>query len=64
MKTKEDYPMVLTVSHIQEILHIGRRQTYELMNKEGFPSLRIGKKSIRIPRDQFFEWLEKEGARK
>ncbi|OJH16016.1 DNA-binding protein [Bacillus obstructivus] len=61
MKTKDDYPMVLTVKEIMEILHIGRRVAYELMDQEGFPTIRIGSKLKRVNRDQFFIWLESQG---
>ena len=37
---------LLTVEKIQEIFSCGRRQAYELVNSEGFPSLRIGRKIL------------------
>lgn len=51
-------PLVLSTGDIQSILGIGRVQAYQLVNSEGFPAIRIGK-NIRIPRDLFFQWLEK-----
>jgi excisionase family DNA binding protein len=55
-KHPEDYPIILEVSHIQEIMHIGKRQAYALVNSGQFRSVRIGR-SIKIPKDSFFEWL-------
>jgi hypothetical protein len=57
IKEKEDYPMVLTAQHIQEILGVGKRIAYELMDRPDFPLVRIGKKLKRVARDDFFEWL-------
>ena len=42
MNTLEQYPSVLDVVHIQEILGIGRRQAYELANSGDFHTVRIG----------------------
>ncbi|MBN6887035.1 methanogenic corrinoid protein MtbC1 [Cytobacillus horneckiae] len=59
LKSKEDYPLILKVSDIQEILQIGKRIAYELMDQEGFPCIKIGKLK-RVNRDKFFEWLDEQ----
>lgn len=59
MKRKEDYPLVLTVKEVMEILGIGKRVAYELMDQTGFPTVKIGKLK-RVNKDQFFNWLEKK----
>lgn len=53
-----DYPEVLTPKHVQEILGIGRRQTYELFNQDypPFHFVRVGR-SIKIPKIVFTKWL-------
>ncbi|MGG2201426.1 helix-turn-helix domain-containing protein [Paenibacillus validus] len=51
-----NYPEVLQVTDIQQILGIGRRQAYELANSGQFHVIRIGK-SIRVARDVFFSWM-------
>jgi excisionase family DNA binding protein len=60
IKNKEDYPLVLTVNEIMEILSVGRRVAYELMDREGFPCVRVGPRLKRVHRDAFFEWLNNE----
>jgi excisionase family DNA binding protein len=60
VKRKEDYPLVLTVIDIMEILGIGKRIAYELMDRTDFPTVRIGKLK-RVNRDMFFEWIEQQG---
>jgi excisionase family DNA binding protein len=60
VKRKEDYPLVLTVTDIMEILGIGKRIAYELMDRTDFPTVRIGKLK-RVNRDMFFEWIEQQG---
>lgn len=58
---KNNYPLVLSVRHIQEILGVSKRRAYEIMDVEGFPLIRMGR-SKRAPRDKFFEWLEREAS--
>lgn len=57
-KNKEDFPIILTVKDIMEILGIGKGTAYELMDSEGFPCIKIGRLK-RVNRDLFFEWLKK-----
>lgn len=49
----------LTASDIQNALGIGRRQAYELINREDFPKIRLGRKII-VPREAFLRWLDKQ----
>ncbi|MGO4346308.1 hypothetical protein AB4Z45_12545 [Paenibacillus sp. MCAF9] len=52
-------PEVLEPAHIQQILGIGRRATYELLNDPPFHVNRVGKnKMMKVPRDVFFRWLD------
>jgi excisionase family DNA binding protein len=60
VKRKEDYPLILTVKDIQEILGIGKRVAYELMERKDFPMVRIGRLK-RVNRDSFFNWIEQQG---
>jgi hypothetical protein len=60
MKTKEDYPIVLKVSHVAEIMGIAPSTAYEHLRRED----RLGKLVIegtgckRVYRDRFFKHLE------
>ncbi|RNB53526.1 DNA-binding protein [Brevibacillus gelatini] len=56
-KSLENYPAVLDVSHIQEILSIGRRQAYELVSSGQFHVVRAGKR-IKVSKEVFVRWLE------
>jgi predicted DNA-binding transcriptional regulator AlpA len=57
---KDQYPLILKVGDIQEILGIGKAAAYSLMDQKGFPCTKIGRLK-RVPRDQFFEWIAKTG---
>ena len=48
--------MTMTVSELSKYLGIGRATAYELVNSEGFPSFRIGKK-ILINVDALKDWI-------
>jgi len=50
------YPEALDVTDIQEILGIGRRQAYELVNSGQFHVVRIGRR-IKVSKNVFLHWL-------
>lgn len=54
---RDNYPESLGPKHIQEILGIGRRQTYELLAKPPFRVIKLGRKYV-IPKHMFFNWFE------
>jgi predicted DNA-binding transcriptional regulator AlpA len=56
MKSLEEYPEVLNVSDVQQILGIGRRQAYELVSSQQFHTVRIGNR-IKIFKNVFIGWL-------
>lgn len=51
----------MNVSDLQQALGIGRAHAYDLVNREDFPKIRIGKR-ILIPRDAFLRWLDRQTA--
>jgi excisionase family DNA binding protein len=59
--TKHEYPNILDVSHVQNILGIGRRQAYELVNSGQFHIVRVGRR-IKISRNVFWKWLNGKEA--
>lgn len=54
-----DYPIMLKVDHVAEVLGISSRKAYDIMDQKGFPLVKIGRRKV-VPRDAFFNWLEKE----
>jgi excisionase family DNA binding protein len=60
MISAAELPLVLRVSDVQRILGIARVTAYELVQREGFPVVRVGR-AIRVPRDAFLRWLEAGG---
>jgi len=50
------YPIILTASDISEILKVSKPTAYELMDKDDFPLIKIGR-CKRVLRDEFFLWL-------
>jgi excisionase family DNA binding protein len=59
-RTLDELPDVLTVEDIAKYLRCGRSKAYELTKLREFPAIRIGK-LVRIRKDKFIEWLEKQG---
>ena len=46
-----------TVKEVADILNIGKRKAYRLVNQKDFPKLLIGG-SIRIPQKEFEDFLD------
>lgn len=62
--TETELPEVMKVKHVKQHLDIGRKQAYELVGQEDFPSIRPNERNIRIPKDPYLEWLEEQAAKK
>lgn len=56
-KSLSDFPITLNATHISQILGLSRAGVYNLLDMEGFPTLRVGKRKL-VPRDKFIEWME------
>jgi hypothetical protein len=58
MTILDTYPDVLEPKHIKEILRIGEKQTYELLNQQPppFHFVRVGKR-IKISKTTFSNWF-------
>lgn len=56
---KKDYPLMLTALEIANILGVSKRVAYEIMDSPEFPLIRI-RRSKRVNREDFFNWLEQK----
>ncbi len=55
----KQYPPVLQVKHLTEILSISHNTAYELVRSRQIRSVRVGR-NYRIPLDAVFEYLKKQ----
>ncbi|MCO0600272.1 helix-turn-helix domain-containing protein [Peribacillus butanolivorans] len=55
-----EYPSILKVKDIQNILRIGQRQTYDLVKTEDFKTIRLGNRQ-HYSKEHFIKWLEGKG---
>ncbi|MGG4492442.1 helix-turn-helix domain-containing protein [Brevibacillus reuszeri] len=55
----EEYPLVLNATHIAEIIGVSKRVAYEIMEKSGFPLIRIGR-CKRVTKEALFKWLNEQ----
>ena len=55
--TYDQLPLMLNAEDIQAVMNISRAMAYQLMYREDFPTIVIGKRMV-VPRDKFLEWLE------
>lgn len=60
MKQQSDYPLILSVSEVAEIMNCSQYAARNLMKLKGFPVVRCGMNSRirRVGRDAFFKWLD------
>ena len=52
----KNYPAVVTPGDLQEMLHIGRNSTYNLLSENQIETIRLGKKYI-IPKVNVIKYL-------
>ncbi|MDO6849220.1 helix-turn-helix domain-containing protein [Priestia megaterium] len=52
----DEYPNMLTISDLMEILGIKRTKASELLNREDFPVFRLA--GTKIPKHLFVRWIE------
>ena len=57
----EQLPLMLNAEEIKDVMNISRAGAYQLMHREDFPKIIIGKRIV-VPRDKFLEWLENSAA--
>jgi len=51
-------PAVLNANQLAETLGISRAGAYQLMHREDFPTLQIGKRLL-VPRDKLQLWIDR-----
>jgi hypothetical protein len=57
---RNEIPDTMTPTHIQKVLGIGRRQTYEMVaNDPPFHVVKVGK-LYKISKKAFFKWFDGE----
>ena len=57
---RSELPEVMTIKDVQEFLKISKNTAYDLIKREEFPVVRLGR-LLRINREKFLEWFDKAG---
>ena len=55
-KSYDELPLLLNVKQLADLLGVSDSIVYELIQEDGFPSLRIGKRIV-IPKEELREWI-------
>ena len=55
--TKEQLPLMLNAEQTAMFLGISRAGAYQLLHREDFPSIHIGKRML-VPREALLSWRE------
>ena len=61
----DELPLLLNTTQLADLLGVSHSSVYELIQEDGFPSLRIGKRIV-IPKEELRQWISTntKGARK
>ena len=57
----EQLPAVLNAEQLAHTLGISRAGAYQLLHRESFPTLRIGKRML-VPKDKLIVWIDKHSG--
>jgi len=55
---------LLPVSKVTALLNLPRARVYELIRQGEIPALRVGEKSVRVPRGALQEWIARHQKKK
>lgn len=53
----DNLPLVLNADQLASALGVSRAGAYQLLNRNDFPTLHIGKRLL-VPRDKLAEWID------
>ena len=56
-KSYDELPLFLSAETVSKLLGISISSTYELMQQNDFPVLRIGNRKV-VPKEQFRAWID------
>ena len=56
-----DLPLVLNASQLAGVLNISRANAYNLLHREDFPTLRVGKRML-VSRDRLARWMDEQAC--
>ena len=62
-KSFEEFPLMLTVQDVADVLGIGLAHAYEVAHRKDFPTITLGSRII-VPRDRFMEWIDRQAEKK
>ena len=61
--TLYNYPDILTIEEVMELLKIGRGQCYTYLNSGLLKGFKLGSKTWKIPRESVEEFINTDGYR-
>ncbi len=54
--TYDELPATLSATDISKCLGISKANSYQLMNRADFPTLKLGKRKL-VPKEKFLIWV-------
>lgn len=56
-------PLLLTVTQVATLLNVGRSTVYELIRREGLPSVSLGGRNTRVAKASLEQWIAERERR-
>ena len=53
----DELPLALNAQQVAEVLGISKAGAYNMMRREGFPTLHVGMRMV-VPKDRLIRWIE------
>ena len=60
----DDLPDMLRAEEVAAIPRVSRSAAYSIMHSDGFPSVLIGQKSVRVPKKRLMDWIDQRADAK
>ena len=55
-----EFPIMLSVAQVAEILQMGKWTAYNLVHRKDFPAIRIGQHKIRVNKEALKHWIDNQ----
>ena len=57
--TTDVQPLLLTIPQVAALLNVGRSSVYDLIRREGLPTVSLGGRNTRVRKTSLEKWIER-----
>ena len=56
----EQLPLALSAEDVAQVLGISRANAYTLMHSKSFPTIKLGKRRMTVPKNKLLAWMDEQ----